>query len=191
MANIFQTAWSNVISTLQKPQRTRAIQLYAQRLGRLLQAKYGKQETYAPAQVKATMREWGYPLHHSSYGLAMYCDRIDFDDHYRSIGEPCDYDAMRGEVSNCLFSNEVTTFSASSLVESNFNFGLSGYHQQPDSGGQTAGHYYPDSGNYDGGSYGGGSYDGGGSCGAGDAGGGSYDGGGSCGAGDGGGGGGY
>jgi hypothetical protein len=176
MSNIFQTALSNIVATFQKPRRTKAIRLYAQRLGRLLQAKYGEQETYTPAQVKTTMKEWGYPIKYSCYGLAMYCDLIDFNDYHRSIGESCDYEVMRGEISNCLFSNESTTFSGSSLVESNFNFDFNEYHQHHTAGG----HHSADSGNYDGGGHcasadaGGGSYDGGGYYGGGDSGSGGY-----------------
>ena len=171
MSNIFQTALSNLVSTFQKPRRNKAIRLYAQRLSRLLQAKYGKQETYTPAQVKTTMKEWGYSLDYFCYGLAMYCDPIEFNDYHRSVGESCNYETMRGEISNCLFGTEATTFSASSLVESNFDFGFTGDHH---SGGSAAGHHYSDSGNHGGGGhFDSGSYDSGGDAGGGDAGGGS------------------
>ena len=169
MSNIFQTALSNLVSTFQKPRRNKAIRLYAQRLSRLLQAKYGKQETYTPAQVKTTMKEWGYSLDYLCYGLAMYCDSIDFNDYHRSVGESCNYEAMRGEISNCLFSTEATTFSTSSLVESNFDFGFNANHQHHDSSGSAAdGHHYSDSGNHSGGGHSdSGSYDGGGDAGGG------------------------
>ena len=125
----FQQACSTIIFDLNKSKKERAIRLYAQRLSRLLQAKYGKQETYTPAQVKKTMKEMSYSTNSTNYdcyGLAMHCDSEDFSDYHRSTGESCNYEAMRSEISHCLFSND-TTFSTSSLAVTEFNFESHGY----------------------------------------------------------------
>jgi hypothetical protein len=50
--------------------------------------------------------------------LAMYCDRSDFVNYHRSIGESCDYHAMRDEISLCLFGSH-TTFDISDFTQIN------------------------------------------------------------------------
>jgi hypothetical protein len=46
----------------------------------------------------------------------MYCNYYDFTNYHRSIGESCDYDAMRNEISRCLFGS-YTEFHMSDLIE--------------------------------------------------------------------------
>jgi hypothetical protein len=171
MSNIFQQAFSTIIFNLNKSKKERAIRLYARRLIRLLQATYGKQEIYTTAQVKKTMKEWGYSTSYDCYGLAMYCDFEDFSDYHRSIGESCNYEAMRSEISYCLFSND-TTFSTSSLATTEFNFESHGHHHNSGSAHVEQHHHHQDYGgsadtgcqsSYDasscsGGDFGGGSY---------------------------------
>lgn len=127
MANIFQTALSTLIAKIEKPHKYGAIRVYARRIGRLLQAKYGKQETYTPVQVKTTIVEWGYSTNYDCFGLAMYCNDLDFTEYHRAIGESCNYAAMRGEIGNCLFGANVD-FSPSSLIATDFSFDATGHH---------------------------------------------------------------
>ena len=102
-------------------QRRRAIWLYARQLGTKLQAKYGKQATYTPLQVKTTLTEWGYRTDYDCYGLAMYCNDAEFGEYHRSIDEDCNYEAMRSEINECLF-NPDRDSSPASLGEASFQF---------------------------------------------------------------------
>jgi hypothetical protein len=173
MFNIFQRTFAKIVAKIEKPKKERAIRLYAGRLGRLLQATYGKQEKYTPTQVKKTMQAWGYTTDYDCFGLAMYCDFDDFSDYHRSIGESCNYERMRSEISYCLFGSALTEFDAPTLIESEFNFDSPGHHHSSgdthvshhnhhhDGGGATdAGHHsHHDAGGYAGGSdFGGGDY---------------------------------
>ncbi len=128
--------------------KRRAIRIYAQRLGRLLRARYGEQRHYTPAQVKDMMKEWGYSTSYDCYGLAMYCDCADFMDYHHVIGTDCNYEAMRYEISHCLSLTDAT-FSVSDVMEAgaslNYNYhhdtGNNDHHGHHDSSGH---HDYAD-----------------------------------------------
>jgi hypothetical protein len=172
MFNIFQRTFANLVAKLEQPKKERAIRLYARRLGRLLQATYGKQENYTPTQVKKTMTEWGYRTDYDCFGLAMYCDFDDFSEYHHSIGESCNYERMRSEISYCLFGSALTEFDTPTLIESEFNFDSPGHHQSGEhhvaadhyhhdyGGACDPGHHshHHDAGSCDGGDFGGGNY---------------------------------
>jgi hypothetical protein len=147
----------------QRYQRDRAIRNYAG-LGKVLQQKYGKQAKYTPAQVKATSQSLGYSADYDCFGIAMYCDRADFTNYHDSIGESCNYESMRSEVSYCLFGSAVTTFELNSLAETDFQFqangsDLGGYNYAESGSADVGHHSHVDYGGYsDGGDFGGGDY---------------------------------
>jgi uncharacterized membrane protein YgcG len=85
--------------------KQKAIRIYAVKLGHILKSRYGDREQYTPKQVRTMVQEWGYDSTFQCYALAMYCNLMDFDDYHRLIGEQCDYDAMRTEVTQCLNSS--------------------------------------------------------------------------------------
>jgi hypothetical protein len=85
--------------------KQKAIRIYAVKLGHILKSRYGDREQYTPKQVRTMVQEWGYDRTFQCYAFAMYCNLIDFDDYHRSIGEQCNYDAMRTEVTQCLNSS--------------------------------------------------------------------------------------
>jgi uncharacterized membrane protein YgcG len=92
-----------------------AIRNYARRLGGLLHSRYGLQDYYTPDQVQQTIRKSGGSKAYDCYGLAMYCNESDFLDFHRSIGESCNYEEMRHEISDCLtFSHP--TFNAADMI---------------------------------------------------------------------------
>jgi hypothetical protein len=93
-----------------------AIRTYSKQLGKKLQERYGVRATYPPDRIKATIRESGWSGDRDCYGIAMYADRTDFIEYHRSIGEVCDYDAMRSEISECL-SLPDNTFSTDEAIE--------------------------------------------------------------------------
>ena len=93
-----------------------AIHTHSQQLGKKLQERYGVRATYPPDKIKTTIKESGWSTDRDCYGIAMYSDRADFIEYHRSIGEVCDYDAMRSEISGCL-SLPDNTFSTSEAIE--------------------------------------------------------------------------
>ncbi len=93
-----------------------AIRTYSKQLGQKLQERYGVREKYPPDKIKTTITESGWSSDRDCYGIAMYADRADFIEYHRSIGEVCDYDAMRSEISECL-SLPDNTFSTSEAIE--------------------------------------------------------------------------
>ncbi|WP_310489537.1 DUF6559 family protein [Chamaesiphon sp. VAR_69_metabat_338] len=171
MANLFQTAWSEIIANIQKSRKSQAIRLYARRLGRLLQARYGKQDSYTPLQVKTAIDEAGFNTNYEGYGLAIYCNDLDFNSYHHSLGESCDYQAMQSEIGQCLFGNNVE-FNMTMVLDPDFQSAANGHHhdsgtsapaeqvQQHHDGGHTSvGHH--DAGSYTGGDFGGGDFGGG------------------------------
>jgi hypothetical protein len=105
--------------------KQQAIRTYSKRLGRLLRARYGFQDKYAPDLIKAAIKEWGLDPKHACYAIAMYCDYPDFVEYHRSIGESCDYDAMWGEINECLFRSD-HTFSTSEPIDAGVRFDREG-----------------------------------------------------------------
>lgn len=149
-----------------------AIRTYAQQLGKKLQECYGVQAKYPPDRIKTTIRESGWSGDSDCYGIAMYADRADFIEYHRSIGEVCDYAAMRSEISECL-SLPDNTFSTSAAIEAGelfTNYDTPAAESTPSSDDGGGGGSFWGSGDgggsssYDGGSS---SYDGGGDCGGG------------------------
>ena len=85
-----------------KHSKQRVIRTYSTHLGQELQKRYGVRQKYAPAQIKATIKSSGLSSDRDCYAIAMYADRDDFIAYHRSIGENCNYDKMRGEISRML-----------------------------------------------------------------------------------------
>ena len=166
--------------------KQQAIRTYSKRLGRLLRARYGFQDNYAPDLIKAAIKEWGLDIKHACYAIVMYCDYPNFVEYHRSIGESCDYDAMCDEINECLFPSD-STFSTSETIDAGVRFDLEGdrSHSYNSSSSDDSSSCSYDGGgvnSYDGSN--GSSYDSGSSCGS-SCGSSSYDGGGgSCGGGD-------
>jgi hypothetical protein len=135
---------------LRSSKKQMVIRYQSQWLSRKLLARYGLREHYTPSQVKRTIRESGYSTDYDCYGLAMYCHESDFIDFHQSIGESCDYQEMRHEISNCL-SLPNTTFNASDLIHIGISpsntcngehQGNGDYGNSHDSGNGTNGDYY-------------------------------------------------
>jgi hypothetical protein len=171
VANLFQTAWSKIILKIGKSRKSRAIRLYARQLGRLLQARHGRQNSYTPVQVKTAIGEAGFNTNYDCYGLAMYCNDTDFNSYHHSIGEYCDYRSMQSEIGQCLFGNNVE-FNMTMVLDPEFQSAAQGHHHDPgtsaptehahqhhDGGHTSVGHH--DAGSYTGGDFGGGDFGGG------------------------------
>jgi hypothetical protein len=84
-----------------------AIKSYARLLPRLLAKDYGRSKSYTPAQVRSSIERHGLNTEYSCYGIAMFSDREGFDQFHAASGELCNYDEMRGEISNDHFGGNV------------------------------------------------------------------------------------
>ncbi len=153
-------SWQPANRSSRSREKQVAIQTYSKQLGQELRTRYGVREKYPPDKIKTTIKQSGLSSDRDCYGIAMYADRNDFIEYHRSIGESCDYDAMRSEISECL-SLPDNTFSTSEAIAAGELFtdrGDSTYESNSSS---------DDSGSswsfWSGGSSEGGGYDGGGS----------------------------
>jgi uncharacterized membrane protein YgcG len=101
-----------------------AVQKYVQHVGPELRNRYGNQPKYTPAQVKQTVKASGYSSRDDCYAFALYCSEDDFVDYHRSIGESCDYNSMRSEISDAcgfIFPSG-TTFDAAEVIDNSDRF---------------------------------------------------------------------
>lgn len=99
--------------------KDRAIYQHLKNLGPELRKRYGTKPAYTPAQVRETLNFIRYRDGYDCYGFAIYCDDIDFNEYHRTIGESCDYHAMRAEIARSFDSvfHGDTTFTASEAIE--------------------------------------------------------------------------
>jgi uncharacterized membrane protein YgcG len=108
---------ANRAATGTKSDRQRvSVQKYVKHVGPELRNRYGNQPKYTPAQVKQTVRASGYS--------SQYCSEDDFRDYHRSIGESCDYNSMRSEISDSfgfIFPSG-TTFDAAEVIDNSDRF---------------------------------------------------------------------
>jgi uncharacterized membrane protein YgcG len=102
-----------------------SVQKYVKHVGPELRNRYGNQPKYTPAQVKQTVRASGYSSQDDCYAFALYCSEDDFVEYHRSIGESCDYNSMRSEISDSFgFSfPSGTTFDAAEVIDNSDRFG--------------------------------------------------------------------
>jgi type II secretory pathway pseudopilin PulG len=99
-----------------RQQKRSALRDYVRRVGRVLRARYGKQPSYDPYQVKQMLQKWRYSTPYDCYCLALYCNYLDFDSYHRGIGESCDYQAMRQEMCDYLPALE-SSFDATDVMD--------------------------------------------------------------------------
>jgi hypothetical protein len=68
-------------------------------VGPELRRRHGAQRYYRPQQVREVMTDRRSNRYDNDcYSYATYCTQEDFNDYHRSIGESCDYGAMRQEI---------------------------------------------------------------------------------------------
>ncbi|MBD1872851.1 hypothetical protein H6F75_05105 [Nodosilinea sp. FACHB-131] len=101
----------------QASEKRLAIQRYIKHIGPELRKRYGVQKKYTPEQIKQTVSSSRYSSGYDYYAFALYCSHDDFVDYYKSVGESCDYDSMRSEISDSFgsFRND-TTFDACDVI---------------------------------------------------------------------------
>jgi hypothetical protein len=101
-----------------------AVQKYVKHVGPELRKRYGKQPRYTPTQVKQTVYASGYSSQDDCYAFALFCSEDDFVDYHRSIGESCDYNSMRSEISDSfgfMFPSG-STFDAAEVIDNSDRF---------------------------------------------------------------------
>jgi hypothetical protein len=96
-----------------------AIQRYIKHIGPELRKRYGVQREYTTDQVKQTVSNSLYSSDYDCYSFALYCSHDDFLDYHRTIGESCDYNSMRSEISDSFHSGfpNGTTFDACDVID--------------------------------------------------------------------------
>ena len=102
-----------------------AVGKYVKHVGPELRNRYGNQQKYTPAQVKQAVKASGYSSQDDCYAFALYCSEDDFGDYHRSIGESCDYNSMRHEISDSfgfIFPSG-TTFDATEVIDNSDRIG--------------------------------------------------------------------
>lgn len=65
------------------------------RVGKELVSRHGKQRTYSQPQIQSAAQHVGYPLDVHCWAYCVFMDAGSFNDFHRSIGEACDYTAMK------------------------------------------------------------------------------------------------
>ena len=79
---------------------------------------YGKRKFYTVSQVRNANKRQGIEIDFCCWSHAVFNTRVDFDKHHESIGESCDYVAMKAD----MLSSVSTSADASWL---DFDFDLS------------------------------------------------------------------
>jgi hypothetical protein len=125
-----------------------AVRSYAKSLGPKLKERYGENKHYTPAQVKRTAEECGYNTDYLCMALCMYCTYPDFTAYHQSVGETCDYNAMRVEVADRFFGGDAS-FDAVDVIHGGSGWDAvdaPGHHDGGVSGGDSGGCFGGDSG---------------------------------------------
>lgn len=100
------------------------IKKYAKKLPQDLKENYAYQKHYSKEQVDAALKRkrlvggGGIAVTDNCYAYAMYCSSKEFNDIHENLAETCNYESMRGEISNTVFNNSEDFSFSTLLVES-------------------------------------------------------------------------
>ena len=135
------------------------IKNYAKKLPQDLKENYAYQDYYSKEQVDASLKRkrlvggGGIVVTDHCYAYAMFCSPEEFNDIHEETGDECDYESMRGDISETVFDGaEAFSFSTFLVASSDAGtnaFGISGGSSFSDSG--DSGYSGSDSGGSDGG----------------------------------------
>jgi hypothetical protein len=70
----------------------------ARLVGNDLVENYGRKQYYTPLEIRNANRRQAIPIDFSCWSYAMFTSHEDFDAYHRSLGEVCDYVAMKSEM---------------------------------------------------------------------------------------------
>jgi hypothetical protein len=74
----------------------------ARLVGNDLVKNYGKKPYYTPLEIRNANRRQGIGLDVSCWSYALFTSHDDFDAYHQSLGETCDYQAMKSEMLSSL-----------------------------------------------------------------------------------------
>lgn len=100
--------------------KKRKIKKYARKLPQDLKENYLYQKYYSKEPVDASIKRKriGAAVTDNCYAYAMHCSHKEFDDIHEDTRETCDYEAMRGEISDTMFNGASDFLFSTLLVES-------------------------------------------------------------------------
>ncbi len=75
---------------------------YGKSVGEILARNCGKKKYYTPEQVKAASSQSKYNIDWHCWAMCLYTSPADFNFYHDSIGETCDYSAMKAEMTSAL-----------------------------------------------------------------------------------------
>jgi hypothetical protein len=75
---------------------------YAKEVGEILVRNYGKKKFYSPEQVTKASSQSRYDIDWHCWAMCLFTSPFDFDTYHQSIGEACDYAAMKAEMTSAL-----------------------------------------------------------------------------------------
>jgi hypothetical protein len=81
------------MSTCHTPPPNRKLMI--DRVGQELTRRHGKQRHYSQTQISSAASATGYPIDVHCWAYCVFMDSQSFGDYHLSIGEICNYDAMR------------------------------------------------------------------------------------------------
>jgi len=76
-----------------------AIRGYVKRLSRELARRFGKKPSYSVEQVTQGVQRGGHSAPFIAYAHAAFCEKSDFDAHYKPLGVACSYSGLRRTIS--------------------------------------------------------------------------------------------
>lgn len=75
---------------------------YVRKVGEILVHSHGKQNYYSPDQVKKASAQSRYEVDWHCWAMCVFCSGPDFASYHESVGETCDYGAMKTEMTSLL-----------------------------------------------------------------------------------------
>jgi hypothetical protein len=75
---------------------------YVKSVGEILVKEHGKKKFYTPKQVKKASSNSKYDIDLVCWAMCLYSSPSDFKTYHESIGETCDYAAMKSEMTAVL-----------------------------------------------------------------------------------------
>jgi hypothetical protein len=75
---------------------------YVREVAEILVRKHGKKKYYTPAQVKKASAQSRFDVDWHCWAMCVFSSGPDFSDDHQSVGENCDYAAMKTEMTSLL-----------------------------------------------------------------------------------------
>jgi hypothetical protein len=72
------------------------------RVGHRLVRDYGKRRFYTPQQVRSAVHAESFPMDWACWGYALFCTPEDFAAVHRTLGEACDFAAMKADMTSAV-----------------------------------------------------------------------------------------